>query len=638
MKRELWIICFAAVLLAQLLIGCNGCGKHAPLAVLEVRQGEVQRQAAQSRADWNDANLGTGFDVGDALRTRHASSARLRLLGGGKVHVKQDTLIRFQNRRPAAKKHDFDVETGQVLLEAGDDELLLETGKGIARIGPNGLVTIHRTPQGLQFDVTVGRARFEEDGAEAETVESGQSYVVRIGAAILENGGDVAPAHSTADAATISSAESPPTDASRGVGAFIKGKGVTLKGATDRTFRAIAEGATTLSSGTTLQIDASSGVELTQGTSHVSLAGAGRYTVRGDKQGLVEVNSGKLTTAGATRIIVPGGIIETHDQSAADVQTLGKSRTRVNVLRGQVTLSGGQGTTNVSAGEEATFGGDGATQLEGRGLGYADLTINAGESVVVHDPKPPTAIRVAFSSLCGEGGTVRIQSGARQFASGETSAALRFAPGRSDYTLRCLGGRNDAVAARGTITVVRDSGARPMPVTPPATTVTVDGRNYTVMYQNQLPQLTVTWPNPPASSSYTLHLESHAGNKTVQTAGPSYTFRSGALPEGHHTVFFESENKVSRRTGIDISFDNAAPTASLAAPTSGDADDQMTISGVALPGWQVEIAGSKIEQDGQQRFSQKVQLPQSDTAVAVKLIHPTRGVHVYLRRSSRPHD
>jgi hypothetical protein len=64
----------------------------------------------------------------------------------------------------------------------------------------------------------------------------------------------------------------------------------------------------------------------------------------------------------------------------------------------------------------------------------------------------------------------------------------------------------------------------------------------------------------------------------------------------------------------------------------------MTISGVALPGWQVEIGGNKIEQDSQQRFSQKVQVPEGNTAVAVKLIHPTRGTHVYVRRASKAHD
>jgi hypothetical protein len=215
---------------------------------------------------------------------------------------------------------------------------------------------------------------------------------------------------------------------------------------------------------------------------------------------------------------------------------------------------------------------------------------------------------------------------------------LRFAPGRSDYTVNCLGEHNQAVAARGTITVVRDTGARPMPVSPPATSVSVDGRNYTVMYQNQLPSLTVTWPNPPAGSSFNLHLESRAGKKTIPVPSPSYTFRSGSLPEGHHTIYFDTETKVSRRTGVDIVFDNAAPTASLAARAPSETDDEMTISGVALPGWQVEIAGSKVEQDGQQRFSQKVQVPQNESAIAVKLIHPTRGVHVYLRRTARAHD
>jgi hypothetical protein len=639
MKQRLWIVCFAAVLLAQLMMGCRGCSKHAPLAVLDSRQGEVQREAANSKNSWKVAEVGTGFDVGDALRTRHASTAHLNLAGGGKLQVRQDTVIRFQNRRPAAKKHDFDVETGQVMLEAADEELLVEIGKGVARIAPNGQVLVRRTSEGLQFEVSVGKARFEEEGSETQTIEAGQTFVVKIGSAVADSGSDVAGAHTVVDAAMVGSAETPGPEASTGIAATVRGKSVSQKVASEHTYRILPEGSATLSSGTTLQVGANSSVEVAQNAASVSLVGAGRYTVRGDKQGLVEVHNGQLTLRGAARIIVPGGVIETHDNSAADVRTLGNRRTHVKVLRGQVNLSGTQGTTKVAAGEEATLAADGATLLEGRGLGYADLTINAGESVVVHDPKPPTAIRIAFASLCTEGGTIHVQSGsAKQFASGETSAALRFASGRRNYTLRCLGQANDATAAHGTITVVRDAGTRPMPVTPPATTVNVDGRNYTVMYQNQLPSLTVAWPNAPASSNFTLHLESHAGSKTVQTSSPSYTFRSGTLPEGRHTVYFESETKVSRRTGIDIAFDNAAPTANLSVPVPEETGNEMTISGVALPGWQVEIAGSKIEQDGQQRFSQKVQVPQDDHAVAVKLIHPTRGVHVYIRRTSRGHD
>jgi hypothetical protein len=64
---------------------------------------------------------------------------------------------------------------------------------------------------------------------------------------------------------------------------------------------------------------------------------------------------------------------------------------------------------------------------------------------------------------------------------------------------------------------------------------------------------------------------------------------------------------------------------------SGEA---LTISGMTLPGWSVDVDGKKLSSDGQQRFSGRVQMPSDHRAVAVRLTHPKRGTHIYLRRSS----
>jgi hypothetical protein len=641
MKHHAWRYFLQSILAVIVLTVGWACSREPSVAKLESKQGEVQRNQAKKGKAWAVADIGVTFTVGDALRTAHAATAIVALEGTGKLSVRQDTVVRFQNRRPLAKRHDFDVETGQVMLEAGSNELLLATSIGMARIEANGQVLIRRTPEGLQFDVTVGKARFEA-ADDSRTVEAGQSYVVNVGNAVVEKNDRLDAGRSLTAAAQLPDAAVAPSNDS-GVSARVTGNGASQKGPTDRTFQSIPPGATRIRPGVTLRIETGSNVELEHGRAKASLSGAGSYKVKADGDSLVEVQSGKLSVSGPTRILVPGGMIETNDNAVAALETLGKGRTRVRVAQGAATLVGGQTSTKVSAGEEATLSTDGSTKLEGRGLSYADFTANAGESLIVHDPKPPTAVRFMFASRCTAGGTIRVHSkSGGQFASGVDSAALAFGPGRQDYALYCLNehGAEAAPVARGTLTVLRDAGTRPVPTTPPSTTVNLDGHNYTVMYQNQLPSLTVVWPNAPPASSFTLNVESSKGAKRYSTSTPKYSFKSGALPEGHHTIYFEGGSKISRHTGVQIAFDNAAPMASLVIPTSPDTDTtgDITIAGVALPGWQVDINGDKISQDGQQRFSQRVQAPTSDRAVAVKLTHPTRGVHVYLRRTARAHE
>jgi hypothetical protein len=85
---------------------------------------------------------------------------------------------------------------------------------------------------------------------------------------------------------------------------------------------------------------------------------------------------------------------------------------------------------------------------------------------------------------------------------------------------------------------------------------------------------------------------------------------------------------------VDIQFDNAAPTATLdaAIPRAFEPGEALTISGIALPGWQVQVAGRRAQQDEQGRFSLRTNWPSDTLALAVRLSHPDRGIHLYVRR------
>jgi hypothetical protein len=274
-----------------------------------------------------------------------------------------------------------------------------------------------------------------------------------------------------------------------------------------------------------------------------------------------------------------------------------------------------------------------------RGPERVDLVAGAGDSFVVHDPKPPTAI--AFTpSGCPKGAILTLGGGkgARETV-GSARVSAEFGSGSHRYALSCLeaNGAKGAELAKGTISVVADAGLRKLARTPPLTSVDTDGRRYTVLYQTLLPKIAVRWPNAPPAGSYVLSVRSPQGTKTLTTKAASHLFAQGALAEGEHVLAFEGDGKRSRPTNVVIRFDNAAPTASLSSPANGGfaPGASVLVAGSALPGWSVSAGGRELKQDDQNRFSEEVSTPSGERALVIRFSQPGRGVHYYLRRSAR---
>lgn len=639
-QRNRWLLVGLWLVLFQVM-NLLACNRALPLASLKTKQGIVQRATVQKN-DWTVASVGTAFVLGDALRTARLSTAVLDLNDGSLLQVRQNTVIRFSAQRPKAGQHAFDVESGQVLLEAGRTDSFVVTRVGQVRVEAGSKVVIGRAGRQLQFDVTVGKAQLEADGLK-HLLAAGQSYVVDVGDAVVEAvdvaGGEPFRGRSESTSTSPASSVQPPVS---GVQVRIIGNGVSQKTTSNKDFQKLGPGIVGLLPGTTLRVDQGSRAELGRDGSTLVLSGKGTYVIHSEDS-MVEVKSGSLSTTGPTKIVVPGGVIETTRACIASLNTSEKNRSTLRVEYGEANVKSEKDSIRVEQGEEASLNGDGVISLEGRGLAYADFQMDVGSTVTVHDPKPPTATRFAMAPHCPAGGLIRISSGTkRAFASGRIAVSLALDAGRHDYTLYCFGasGSETTPVARGTVTVLRDGGTRPVPSTPPSTSVNIDGRSYTVMYQNQLPNLKVDWPNAPPASSYALVVESKGRTKRLVSASPNYTFKSGTLTEGGHEIHFEGGGKLSRHTVVEIKFDNAAPTASLSTPIEPNVREggEITIAGVTQPGWSIEIGGVKLEQDGQQRFAQKTTMPTSERALTIKLSHPARGTHVYLRRSARNHD
>ena len=220
---------------------------------------------------------------------------------------------------------------------------------------------------------------------------------------------------------------------------------------------------------------------------------------------------------------------------------------------------------------------------------------------------------------------------------GRAYVGVALASGTHQYDVYCAsdaGGRGQKFAT-GSIAVITDAGLRKLAESAPVTKLELDGRRYTVLYQNQLPKIALEWANAPSAASYALSVSSRDGTKTLTTNLPSYSFAPGALAEGEHVLSFQGGGMRSRQTTVHIRFDNAAPTASIASPANGSfaPGSNVLVSGTAQPGWVVTVGAETLAQDAQHRFSALVTAP-SDRALAIRFTKAQRGVHYYLRRSA----
>ena len=226
---------------------------------------------------------------------------------------------------------------------------------------------------------------------------------------------------------------------------------------------------------------------------------------------------------------------------------------------------------------------------------------------------------------------------------GNGSAVALFGVGVSRYRIRCgegLGGGGHAREQAGTVRVTKDSGAVRLPREAPRNTIDADGRSYTLLYQNLLPELTITWPRAPQANSFVFRLQPQHGAARVNTAPlPRQAFRSGQLAEGTYRFWFEVDGDAMRKsppTTLRIDFDNAAPAAQIRDPALDTSiEGAVALSGVAIEGARVSVSGADVPLDPQFRFRGEVESRAGEAALAIRIAHPKHGVHYYLRRGKR---
>jgi len=263
-----------------------------------------------------------------------------------------------------------------------------------------------------------------------------------------------------------------------------------------------------------------------------------------------------------------------------------------------------------------------------------DFALTLGENVTINDPAPPTAVGFAVGSVCPNGGALEVQ---RRRAHG-TQINVPLKPGNHSYRVYCFdspGKLQRKAQSTGVVRVRRSTGTARLPTTAPRNRIDVDGRRYTVMFQNLLPEIEVRWPNAPSAAGYTLE-RTVAGEKTTErSTKASVRFAAGQVVEGEHRLRFKADGgQTSDETTLTVRFDNAAPSVSLRSPaaTGFDPGGEVRVSGVAIADTRVSVLGNAVTLDRHHRFDTAVAVPAGAHSITVRIDHPRTGTQYYVRR------
>jgi hypothetical protein len=182
--RAVWL-CVSAWLFAS-ATACDGCGETRALAtLLEARDEPAQRDFAASLHQWQTAEVGARFAVGDGIRTGKRGTARLELIDQTQLELAPETTLRFLVDGQQAGESALNVESGEVALRVGASDLLLRTQIGVAKLWAGTSITLTREGENIDYRVRLGLAQFRDSDGTERVINAGEDVEVGIGMAVM---------------------------------------------------------------------------------------------------------------------------------------------------------------------------------------------------------------------------------------------------------------------------------------------------------------------------------------------------------------------------------------------------------------------------------------------------------------------
>ena len=616
--------CACAV--AALLVACRqGSGAVAELAQAD---GPVERQ--EGSAQWQSARIGTRYFLGDAARVTNGR-ARLSIIGAtAQIAMRDGTVLRFGGKPGEIR---ISVEQGTIDL-SGSGSVGLDVGKVKLTGG-----TVEVTSKGsgrASVELTVGNGQVETTSGTFDLVLAQPREVGPEARPPIDAGVDAPVA--AVDAGVDAAEAQPASDAT----IEVTGRRAELRAPGQTTWKPLPAGAGSIPHGSAVRLGPGTTARLSGGGMTLDLASGARVKLDdGDELGFaLEAGGAQVAATNPAALALPGGAIALAGAAGAGAEARLDATprdTKVSALRGGSRLTGEPGAElAMSRGETALLTRSGAIRVIEAIPGYFDFRVAAGESLTIHDPKPPTAVQFQFDGKCPEGGIIELDHDARfrtaKVSAGHDFANALIAAGAWAYRLRCTSKDTEGGAvASGRISVVRDDGRRPLPRAQGVNDIDADGRTYRISYQSAIPSVVVHVRNPGAA--HRLHLASAGKEQTFDSASAAITVPGSQLHEGAYTYWIDRDGvKQDKVSTLIIDFDQTAPQVYIESPINGEPwTGDIDVRGAVLPGWSAAVEEIAIPIDKQRRFAAKVGAP-GGKALAIRLSHPQHGVHYYLRR------
>ena len=602
---------------------------------LDRRAHEDRRTGRASRRQrcLGGAAVGAQFYLGDAVRTADGG-AELKLAGTQLIALNPHTVLRFNTGKNNSA--DIKVELGAIDI-VNSSNISLDFGN--VKVAPGGKI---RITSGT-VELVMGKAQLSGANGKLIDLVVGTATDLVIGPSSLADAAvDAAPP----DAAVIAPVAGDPTY-------DISGKKAEIQMPGETKWSALAEGKGTIPKGAKLRLGVNTKAKLVSGATTLDLAGGSRITITDNLVLGMELGAGNASVAAATEgsVGVPGGEVElkgtptTGAEAHVDVNARGEAKVTMVHGAGKLVGAGPNGATlEVAGGESATLLKPGTINPGVVIPKYFDFKVNAGETpnFTIHDPKGSTALQFNFNGKCPSGGVVEMDHDARfrtpRVSEGKDNANMLAQSGGWAYRLRCNGGNGPGAAvASGRIVVVRDNGRRPLPPKAGKNPIDADGRNYSVSYQSLIPIIEVHYKG--TGSDFKLHLATGGAEETFDSNKPVIEIPGKQLKEATYTFWVEHDGiKQEKATTLKIDFDQTAAQVYIEAPLDGAAfAGDVLVSGAALPGWTAKVDAVEIPiiDPNTRRFRATVEPPSGGAlALAIRLSHPQRGIHYYIRRGA----
>ena len=616
-------------------LGTWGCKKKpAYIAELTKAEGPVERQEGTGAR--GEAAVGAKYYLGDAARTADGG-ADLTLGGAALIKMDKYTVLRFGGKGGSAK---IAVELGQIELR-GAGKYGLDLGD--VKLEKDGAVRITAKGQGKStVELLVGAAQVSGLDGNVVELEIGKILDMGIGAievqpAVVDAGVEDAAVDAAVDAGAVAVDDGM---------IEVTGKKAEIQQPGSTKWEPLPAGAGKIVNGSKIRLGAGTTAKLVANGVTLSLAGGSRMTVTDNLLFGLELGVGTASVPVATegKVTVPGGSVDLKGSptigAKARLDVNARGETKISVLEGGVKLVGTApgAELELKTGEAASMAKAGNIQQKAKIPDYYDLKVMVGAepSFTIHDPRGATALQFSYAGKCGGGGTIEMDTDPRfrtaRITGGKDFANILADAGAYSYRLTCGGGP----VASGRILVRRDSGTRPLPKDAPANSIDADGRTYRISYQSLIPNVKIKFPG--GGSKYKLHLATGGVDETFDSAKNVFTVEGKKLKEATYTYWVDKDGvKQDKVSTLTIDFDQTAPQVYISDPPNGKpfAAD-VKIGGAVLPGWMVRVEGVDIPVDkSSRRFNASVGAPQGANALAIRLSHPQRGIHYYMRRGSK---